>query len=154
MKNRKGGNPPMQNGSVFYNRLKFPVITLTLVFGFFTACEQDHVPLDQGLTTRSWQSPDMVLTWNQAIEDLYTFPVGAGYAPPLIARAWSMYHLAMHDALNCITPRYETYVGVPRDKDADPDAAVAQAVYDMLVAVALPGQNLAGMTTLLQTSLA
>lgn len=99
------------------------------------------------------QSPEMVLTWNQAIEDLYTFPVGTGYSPPLIARVVAMYHLAMHDALNCITPRYAPYVGVPRDKDANPDAAVAQAVYEMLVALQLPNQNLDGMTALHQMSL-
>ena len=155
MENLSGGNPRMHPGTMSIYRLKstFPLLTLFIII--LTSCETDFVaPKQQELSYRSWHSPGMVLTWNQAIEDLYTFPIGTGYAPPLIARAWSMYHLAMHDALNCITPRYDTYVGVERDKDADPDAAVAQAVYDMLVAVAFPGQNLTGMTALLQESLA
>jgi hypothetical protein len=96
----------------------------------------------------------MVLAWNQAIEDLYTFPTNAlSKSQPIVARIMAMYHLAMHDALNCIKPKYDRYVGVTRDKLADPDAAVAQAAYDMIVAVIQPGHNYSAMTALLQTSL-
>jgi len=155
MKMSPGGNPVMQHERSFFSHSKFTFSLLSFCFLLFTACDMDPVSPDQELTTRAWQSPDMVLTWNQAIQDLYTFPTYAtSISPPLITRVMAMYHLAIHDALNCITPRYDTYVGVTRDKDADPDAAVAQAAYDMIVAVALPIQNLSGMTALLQTSLA
>lgn len=162
MKNSPGGNPTMQNESVFSYRLKFSFSMLTLVFLFFTSCELDDIRPeldialpDLELSSRSWQSPDMVLTWNQAIEDMYTFPTNAqSKSQPVVARIMAMYHLAIHDALNCITPRYERYVGVPRDKDADPDAAVAQAAYDVIAVVKYPDQSLAPMTALLQTSLA
>src|SRR6186713_1984185 len=154
MKMSPGGNPVMQHERSFFSHSKFTFSLLSFCFLVFTACDKDSASPDQELTTRTWQSPDMVLIWNQAIQDLYTFPTYAtSISPPLITRVMAMYHLAIHDALNCITPRYDTYVGVTRDKDADPDAAVAQAAYDMIVAVALPIQNLSSMTALLQTSL-
>jgi hypothetical protein len=46
-----------------------------------------------------------------------------------------MYHVAMHDALNCVKPKYRTYAYHARDKDAHPDAAVAQAAYDVALAI-------------------
>lgn len=152
MKNCSGGNPKMQ-AIRLRKSLKFSLLLLPLFFLFLSSCDKDELFSEEELEALSMQSPAMVLTWNQAIEDLYTFPVGSGYSPPLIARVVAMYHLAMHDALNCITPRYQTYVGVPRDKKANADAAVAQAVYEMLVALKLPNQNLDGMTALHQSSL-
>lgn len=161
MKKSPGGNSMMQKGSVFL-RLMLTSSVLTLTFLLFTACTRedtilpglDTVSPDPEWTTRAWHSPDMVLTWNEAIEDLYTFPTNAlSKSQPIVARIMAMYHLAIHDALNCITPRYESYVGVTRDKDADPDAAVAQAAYDMIVAVIQPNHDYSAMTALLQTSL-
>ena len=154
MKKSPGGNLNMQNRSKFYHRFKLPLSTFALFFFFASACNQDEVHPDLELDSRSWHSPEMVLTWNQAIEDLYTFPTNAlSKSQPVVARIMAMYHLAIHDALNCITPRYERYVGVERDKDADPDAAVAQAAYDMIVAVIQPNHDYSAMTALLQTSL-
>ncbi len=107
------------------------------------------------------QSPNMVLAWNQAMQDLYSFSLNGPATPPVSASyTWALVHLAMHDALNSITPRYDAYVGVPRDKDANPDAAVAQAAYDVIMAInSLPfaavylPQNLASINALLTTSL-
>jgi len=158
MKNSPGGNPTMHNRSAFSYRLKFFFSLLALFILFFTACHQDELYPEQAeneISARSWHSPAMVLTWNQAIEDMYTFPTNAlSKSQPPVARIMAIYHLAIHDALNCITPKYERYVGVPRDKDADPDAAVAQAAYDVIAVVKYPDQSLAPMTALLETSLA
>ncbi|MGM5471353.1 vanadium-dependent haloperoxidase [Flavobacteriaceae bacterium LMO-SS05] len=106
------------------------------------------------------QSPDMVLAWNKAMQDLYTFPLNEGTPPVSTSYTWALVHLAMHDALNSITPRYETYGVVTRDKNADPNAAVAQAAYDVIMAVknlpfsiAYVPQNLESINTLLETSL-
>jgi hypothetical protein len=44
-----------------------------------------------------------------------------------------MVNIAVHDALNNIVPKYQTYALNARDKDADPDAAVAQAAHDVIV---------------------
>ncbi len=48
-------------------------------------------------------------------------------------RAFSMMHLAMHDALNSIEPRYTRYACTAAQTDADPPAAVTQAAYEVLV---------------------
>ncbi|MEP0546514.1 MAG: vanadium-dependent haloperoxidase [Rhodothermales bacterium] len=48
-------------------------------------------------------------------------------------RAFSMMHLAMHDALNSIEPRYTRYACTAAQTDADPTAAVTQAAYEVLV---------------------
>jgi len=47
-------------------------------------------------------------------------------------RAFAMMHLAIHDALNAIVARYETYAHHVRDPNADPIAAAAQAAHDVL----------------------
>ena len=156
MKNSPSDNSTMQNRSVITYRKQLSFSLLVLFFLFLSACDRDdNVIPEQEIYPRSWHSPDMVLTWNQAIEDMYTFPTNAlSKSQPVVARIMAMYHLAIHDALNCITPKYERYVGVPRDKDADPDAAVAQAAYDVIAVVKYPDQSMAAMNALLATSLA
>jgi membrane-associated phospholipid phosphatase len=49
------------------------------------------------------------------------------------ARTLSMMHLAIHDALNAIVPRYATYLELESVPDADPTAAAAQAAHDVAV---------------------
>jgi hypothetical protein len=45
-----------------------------------------------------------------------------------------MTHIAIHDALNAIDPRYETYSIVPpANANASPDAAIATAAHDVLI---------------------
>jgi hypothetical protein len=79
-------------------------------------------------------SPETVLAWNDA-----TFYLMLNTPqPPPVTPFWSsrytaMVSLAMHDALNSIVPKYQTYALDTRDKGASPDAAVAQAAYDVIV---------------------
>jgi len=50
------------------------------------------------------------------------------------SRGLTMVHLAIHDALNSIDPRYATYLPrSPANPDASPDAAVAAAAYNVLL---------------------
>jgi hypothetical protein len=50
------------------------------------------------------------------------------------SRGLTMVHLAIHDALNAIDPRYQTYLPrSPASPDASPDAAVAAAAYNVLL---------------------
>jgi hypothetical protein len=83
-------------------------------------------------------SPEMVLAWNQAAIDVVnmTFPaIPQPIAPFGESRYYAMVNIAMHDALNNIVPKYKRYALLDaRDKDADPDAAVTQAAYDVIVA--------------------
>ena len=67
---------------------------------------------------------DAVTDWNQTAE---AASVAAG-AGPQRNRVTAMTQLAVHDALNSILPRYETYADLPRAAiGASPDAAVAAA---------------------------
>jgi hypothetical protein len=50
-------------------------------------------------------------------------------------RALAMTHLAAHDALNGIDPRYTRYASTSEDPGADPNAAVASAMHGVLVNV-------------------
>ena len=102
-------------------------------------------------------SPAMVLTWNeagtQAIANMAPL-TGSGPLPPMPeSRIYAMINVAMHDALNNIVPKYQTYaLNNARDKDADANAAVAQAAHDVIVAQLPPQQAFAD--GLLTTSLA
>ncbi len=80
-------------------------------------------------------SSKMVMVWNGQIQKAYTFPVGVGQPPLIISRLFAMYHIAMHDALNSIKPKYKTYTSQVMDLKADPDASVVQAVYDVLTQI-------------------
>ena len=55
-------------------------------------------------------------------------------------RTAAMMHLAMHDALNAIEPRYATWAAPQRAARADARAAAAQAAYDVASAQ-YPGQR-------------
>jgi len=82
-------------------------------------------------------SPEMVLRWNDAASYV-TFQIRQQLPnppiPPFIeGRYFAMVNVAMHDALNNIVPKYKTLaLQNARDKDADPDAAVAKAAYDVI----------------------
>lgn len=73
---------------------------------------------------------DVVAAWNEvayeiayAEDSFFTFK---GH------RAFSMMHLAMHDALNTIEPRYTRYACAAAPTDAEPTVAAAQAAYEVL----------------------
>jgi len=65
---------------------------------------------------------DAVTEWNAFVDPL---PLGP---PPVRARATAIMHIAMHDALNSVQPRYDSYTDVPRAKrGASAEAAARQA---------------------------
>jgi hypothetical protein len=69
---------------------------------------------------------DMVMYWNAKTQTVLEGP----YNPPSTSRYFTMIQIAVHDALNSIKPKFETYaLKNHRDKLADPDAAVASAAY-------------------------
>ncbi|NDK37884.1 hypothetical protein DT603_03405 [Pseudoxanthomonas gei] len=74
---------------------------------------------------------DAVTDWNaQANQVIAT----AGGAPQQF-RIFAMVHIAVHDALNAIDRRYRPYTVIsPGNPNASPDAAVARAARDVLVA--------------------
>jgi len=80
-------------------------------------------------------SPAVVLAWNEiATQAFLHFPEQPAPPPMIESRIYAMVNVAMHDALNNIKAKYRTYALKAPDKNADPDAAVAQAAYDILIA--------------------
>lgn len=77
------------------------------------------------------RTADVVIAWNERLltvaeaEDKFLTLKGV--------RAAAMMHLAMHDALNAIEPRYAPYTFTGSRPEADPIAAAAQAAYQVCV---------------------
>jgi hypothetical protein len=81
----------------------------------------------------------MVLTWNEALSKAIDTKVPA----PVEARIYAMVSLTVHDALNNVVPKYETYALDNSWNDGKEvskktiyqvaDAAVAQAAHDVLI---------------------
>ncbi|MBL8980703.1 MAG: hypothetical protein JNL26_00870, partial [Gemmatimonadetes bacterium] len=127
----------------------FPIVLAVLV----AACGSDPtVPfdrsLDPGASTAADVSPaavpelvSSVLSANaQAIAAAgFLVPPGVPLPPFVEARLYAMANVAIHDALNAIQPRYESYalanVAAPA---ANPAAAVLSAAHDAIIAAA-PG---------------
>lgn len=125
------------------------VVFWSLIFGlmgsgFLSSCypELQTVPVRKNMTWEQGEnlkdSPEIMLQWSTQIEKAYTFPVGQGFSPPIVARWFAIYFVAMHDALNSSDPRYATYASTVQDKKADPNAALIQAVYETLIAMNAP----------------
>lgn len=113
--------------------------SLSLLFLFQIACKEtgDITAPDQGNELDKY-SNQIVLDWNLVAFDAMG---GATYQHSLLAsRINAMTHIAIHDALNAIEPRYQTYAFQQKNKQADPIAAVASAAYEVLVA-SIPDQK-------------
>lgn len=79
---------------------------------------------------------DAVTDWNTTANQNTPLPL------PAKLRALAMVQIAVHDALNAIDPRYQSYGAVPgAAPGALPEAAVAAAAHDVLAAVAPAGQQ-------------
>jgi hypothetical protein len=71
---------------------------------------------------------DMVMYWNDKVDTV----LSVGIPPlnqPTRTRYFAIIQIAVHDALNNIKPKYESYSLDERTKHADPNAAVASAAY-------------------------
>ena len=76
-------------------------------------------------------SADVVTDWNAIITDLVAPRFGG---PQPQARVRAIAQIAVHDALNAISSRYERYTSIgPAAPGASPDAAVAAAARDTLL---------------------
>src|SRR5690242_5561929 len=70
-------------------------------------------------------------------------PAGAPLAPFVEARLYAITNVAIHDALNAITPRYARYADTgPIEPDANAAAAALAAAHDAIVGAA-PGATAA-----------
>jgi hypothetical protein len=77
---------------------------------------------------------DIVTEWNEIADTMV-----AG-APPIKNRFMAIVQIAVHDALNAVDSRYESYAGIqPAARGASPGAAVSAAAYRTLLAI-VPAQ--------------
>lgn len=85
-----------------------------------TSAAQSKRPLEPGFVEN-----DMVMYWNEKVATV----LGVGMPQPFRTRYFAIIEIAVHDALNNIKPKYESFVLNEREQHADPDAAVASAAY-------------------------
>ena len=100
------------------------LLLLLLMLGM--SCQDKHQPA-------AIPSTELAIEWNQltyeiayAHDEFYSF-IGV--------RALAMVHIAMHDALNAIDTRYQPYAFKGGGEGADPEAAVAQSAYEVLLKI-------------------
>jgi hypothetical protein len=94
-----------------------------------------------GADDKSWcadRCDQIVIDWN--LQTHQTIKAANGYADPMAAsRILAMVHLAMHDAVNAVEPRYRTYAYTPRTdyrrQEADAAVAAAVAAHDVLASL-------------------
>ncbi len=104
------------------------LIAFSLLSAWQIACKDN--PAEPGNDLEQY-SNQIILDWNLAA---YEAMGGASYQHSLLAaRINAMTHIAMHDALNAVAPRYQTYAFHQKNSDADPIAAAASAGYEVLV---------------------
>jgi len=122
------------------------IALLSSMFLFFISCKKEKsFPITEELQSARFDnngigkgnvSPEMVLRWNDAASYVVVRTVQLVSAPRIPpfreSHYYAMVNIAVHDALNNIIPKYRTYALNARDKDADPDAAVAQAAHDVI----------------------
>src|SRR6187399_1074896 len=131
-------------------QLQYTVSLLLFAVVFAASCQKETSNSNSSLNTEPANaanlnnngnhfgniSPDMVLRWNDAATYVVVRTLQLQAAPRIPpfreSHYYAMVNLAVHDALNNIVPKYASYALNARDKDADPDAAVAKAAHDVI----------------------
>jgi hypothetical protein len=110
------------------------VATALLTLGVVADATARTIPEERGGTTlRTATSADVVVDWSRIVFEAAL--TDDGYVSFKGPRHQAMMHIAMHDALNAIDPRFDQYAYVGRSRGANPVAAAAKAAHDVLVAV-------------------
>lgn len=91
---------------------------------------QIDIPGDPGFAGNN-----MVMYWNEKVATVLNIHTNPGSD----SRSFAIIQIAVHDALNNITPKYERYALNARDQFANPDAAVASAAYWSIKGLNLQG---------------
>lgn len=106
------------------------------LLSFTFACKEEN-PIDEPESFKQY-SNQVILDWNLAA---YEAMGGTQYQHSLLAsRINAMVHIAMHDALNAVAGKYQTYALNVRNVSADPIAAAVSAAHEVL-AVSFPNQK-------------
>jgi hypothetical protein len=102
------------------NRL-FKILLLCLLL---QSCVQNKINTDD-------YNADILISWNQKIMEIAVAEDGLLTLKGV--RTASMMHIAIHDALNVIVPKYSSYSYTNEIEKADPVAAVLYAAYEVAV---------------------
>jgi hypothetical protein len=101
--------------------------------------QQQPAPLQRPVAT-TWCADhcDRVIS-DYSLAAFQVIKAADGYQDPMAAsRSLAMMHLAMHDAINAVQPRYQRYAlaaAPPASSNADPAVAAAVAANDVLAAL-------------------
>ena len=101
--------------------------------GAASAVNEEIAEEDLASTVSPLPKSDVVVDWSRIVFEAAM--TDDGYVSFMGSRAQPMMHIAMHDALNAIDPRFDQYAYFGRSKGANPIAAAAKAAHDVLVAV-------------------
>ncbi len=110
-------------------RLAIWVVITLIPISIYSSCKES---MSDSTETAAVSSDNRsVIDWNLAAytianehDRFYSF-IGV--------RALAMVHIAIHDALNSIYTKYETYAFKSNEPEADPIAALSQAAYEVLI---------------------
>ncbi|SDB50475.1 PAP2 superfamily protein [Flavobacteriaceae bacterium MAR_2010_188] len=125
--------------------------TATLLLLLVGSCERNELDFEESVDTNAQKTynngmiksydTSVLFKWNEAL----SIAVDAKLPPPAEARIYAMVTIAMHDALNNIVPKYETYAldnsavnakEVSKKNISDiANAAVSQAAHDVMIKV-------------------
>ena len=125
---------------------KFFTANITLLLILLCSCEKEinNVVLESmdpvSLFSKKPNDPgfadnDMVMFWN----DKAATVLGVGMPQPTRTRNFAIIQIAVHDALNNIKPKYESYTLGELRQHADPNAAVASAAYWAIIGLKRQG---------------
>lgn len=109
------------------------LLALFAVGGTAQAMDDEMAEDDLASTVSTVTSSDVVVDWSRIVFEAAV--IDDGFVSFLGTRHQAMMHIAMHDALNAIDPRFDQYAYFGRSKGAHPVAAAAKAAHDVLVAV-------------------
>ncbi|MDF2968515.1 MAG: phosphoesterase PA-phosphatase related protein [Nocardioidaceae bacterium] len=93
----------------------------------------EEIGEDVSPTVSTVRNGSVVVAWSRIVFEAAM--TDDGYVSFMGTRHQAMMHIAMHDALNAIDPRFDQYAYFGRSKGANPIAAAAKAAHDVLVAV-------------------
>lgn len=101
--------------------------------GVADAMDTEVAEDDLASTVSPLTNSDVVVDWSRIVFEAAM--TDDGYVSFMGPRHQAMMHIAMHDALNAIYPRFDQYAYFGRSNGANPIAAAAKAAHDVLVAV-------------------
>lgn len=128
-----------EQGKGFHMRTEIGRLLLVTALGAAATAAGCNDGLVIGPAPLDGLSATVILDWNVATSEVIT--AVDGYTNPMEAsRVLAMVHLAQHDAVSAVDPRYESYAFTGRDGEAHAVAAAAAAAHGVLAAL-FPGQR-------------